>query len=493
MLYLKKLIPFVLVIWLMPALVVAQQNAGQQQPAQSREDLERRKKELQHEIDEANAQLQETKKSTKESLGQLRALRDKITLRSKLINSINDEINFINGDINTANRDVNTLRKDLDTLKAQYAQLVVYAYKNRSAYDMMNFVFSASSFNDAVKRFQYLKQYREYRRRQADNIVSTQTLLNKKIQHLESQRVKRGDALKTEEDQRATLEADKKEKDEVLNKLKGREKELVQDINQRKKDAQKVQIAIRNVIRREIEEARRKAMEEEAARKKAAEEKKRRDDEARKAAAAAAAEKARAAAAEKANNATNNTPTPAPVEKPAEKPAERPVEKPVEKPATPAPAPTRSENVLEATPEALALSESFEANRGKLPWPVDAGNIIEHFGIHQHAVMEHITVPTDGIVIATTKGGPVKSIFEGEVKSVVVMPGMGYMIIIRHGQYFTTYVRLQTTRVKKGDMVKTGQVIGTASVNEIENTGEVELQIWKGITKQNPEQWIRRR
>jgi len=481
MLYLKKIIPFMLMLWLLPAILVAQNN-GQQQP--SREELERRKRELQREIDDANEQLKETKKSTKESLGQLRALRDKITLRTRLINNINEEINFINGDINTAARDVKTLQKDLDTLKAQYAQLVIYAYKNRSSYDMLNFVFSAESFNDAVKRFQYLKQYREYRRRQADNIVSTQEQLNQKIQNLESQRLRRSDALKTEQEQRNTLEIDKKEKDEVLNKLKGREKELVADINQRKKDAQKVQLAIRAVIRREIEEARRKAAEEEAARRKAAEEKRRREEEARKAAALAAAERAKAAAA--ANNNNNNAAnTPAPAPAPPVKTPE-PAPEP-EKPAA------RTENVLEATPEALALSESFEANRGKLPWPVDAGNIIEHFGIHQHAVMEHIQVPSDGIVIATNKGGAVKSIFDGEVKSVVVMPGSGYVIIIRHGQYFTTYVRLQTTRVKKGDNVKTGQVIGTASTNDIENTGEVELQIWKGITKQNPEQWIRRR
>jgi septal ring factor EnvC (AmiA/AmiB activator) len=489
MLYLKKIIPLMLMIWLMPTLLVAQ-NTGQQQQ-QSREELERRKKELQREIDEANEQLKVTKKSTKESLGQLRALRDKITLRSRLINNINEEINFINGDINTAYRDVKTLQKDLDTLKAQYAQLVVYAYKNRSSYDMMNFVFSAQNFNDAVKRFQYLKQYREYRRRQADNIVTTQEQLNQKIQNLESQRVRRSDALKTEQEQRATLETDKKEKDEVLNKLKGREKELVADINQRNKDAQKVQAAIRAVIRREIEEARRKAIEEEAARRKAAEEKRKREEEARKAAALAAAEKAKAAAAAAAANRANNNPstsTPAP---------EKVTPPPVKPTPTPAPEPekpvSRTENVLEATPEALALSESFEANRGKLPWPVDAGNIIEHFGIHQHAVMEHIQVPSDGIVIATNKGGPVKSVFEGEVRSVVVMPGSGYVIIIRHGQYFTTYIRLQTTRVKKGDNVKTGQVIGTASTNDIENTGEVELQIWKGSTKQNPEQWIRRR
>ncbi|TWI92217.1 septal ring factor EnvC (AmiA/AmiB activator) [Chitinophaga japonensis] len=464
MLYLKKLIPFLLIIWLVPAALQAQNNNQL-----SREDLERRKRELQKEIDEANQALKETKRSTRESLGQLRALRNKIYLRTRLINNINEEITFINRDINTAYRDVKTLQKDLDTLKAQYAQLVVYAYKNRSAYDMLNFVFSAQSFNDAIRRYQYLKQYRDYRRRQADNIVETQELLNKKIAHLQGQKEKRAQTLESEQEQRKTLEEDKKEKDEVLSKLKGREKELLADINKRKKDAQQVQSAIRAVIRREIEEARRKAEAEELARRKAAEERRRREEAARKAAAAAAA--------------ANNTATVA-----APPPAETPKPAPVEE--TPAP---RSSNVLEATPEALALSEGFENNRGKLPWPVTNGNIIGHFGRQHHAVMERINVENDGIIIATSKGAAVRAIFEGEVRRVMVIPGSGYVVMIRHGQYFTNYVRLQTVTVKTGDKVRTSQMIGTASTNDIENQGEVELQIYKGTAKQNPEYWIMKR
>ncbi|HEU4552608.1 MAG TPA: peptidoglycan DD-metalloendopeptidase family protein, partial [Chitinophaga sp.] len=388
----------------------------------------------------------------------------------------NEEINFINGDINSAYRDIKTLQKDLDTLKAQYAQLVVYAYKNRSTYDMINFVFSAQSFNDAIRRYAYLKQYREYRHRQATNIVETQELLNRKIENLRSQKEKRADALKTEKDERQTLEKDRKEQDEVVNKLKGREKELVADINKRKKDAQNVQAAIQAVIRREIEEERRKAEAEEVARRKALEEKRRRDEAARKAAAAAAAANKTAA-----NNNNNVATAPPPPEK--ETPA----------PETPAPAPTRSANVLEATPEALALSEGFENNRGKLPWPVSNGNIIGHFGRQHHAVLERINVENDGIIIATSKGAAVKTIFEGEVRRVMVIPGSGYVVMIRHGQYFTNYVRLQSVTVKTGDKVRTGQMIGTASTNDIENQGEVELQIYKGVVKQNPEYWIMKR
>ncbi|PSL35981.1 murein hydrolase activator EnvC family protein [Chitinophaga ginsengisoli] len=479
MLNLKKFFPLIIILGLLSALLHAQA------PQMSREELEHRKKELQREIDEANEALKTTKKSTKESLSQLRALRDKITLRTRLINNINEEINFINGDINAAYRDIKTLEKDLDTLKSQYAQLVVYAYKNRSTYDMLNFIFSAETFNDAIKRYQYLKQYRDYRRRQADNILETRELLSKKIESLQDQKVKRSSTLKTEQEQRNILEVDKKEKDKVLTGLKGREKELLADINKNKKDAQKVQAAIQAVIRREIEMARRQAEEEAAAKRKAAADEKRKRDEAAKKAAALAAANA-AAAKNNNNNAVAEN-------KPETKPAE-----PAPTPKAPAPAPeaekpVRTENVLEATPEALALSESFENNRGKLPWPVSSGHIIGHFGRQQHAVIDRITVENDGVIIGTSRGAAVKAIFQGEVRTVAVIPGGGSLVIIRHGQYFTNYARMQTVTVRTGDRVSTGQVIGTAGTNELENLGEVELQIYRGIQKQNPEFWIRKK
>lgn len=492
MLQLKKIIPFIWIVCLVPMMALAQ-NTGQQQ--NSREDLERRKRELQKEIDDANDALRETKKSTKESLGQLRALRDKITLRTRLIENINGELGFINEDISNAARDVKTLQKDLDTLKVQYAQLVVYAYKNRSTYDMMNFIFSAQNFNDAIKRFQYLKQYREYRRRQADNILETEQQLTQKIGSLQSQRERRADALKTEEEQRKTLEDDKKEKDLVVNDLKGREKELMVGINQRKKEAQEISAAIRAVIRREIEDARRKAIEEAATRKKAEDDRRAREDAARKAAAAQAATAraaaAKAAAADRANNTTaNNKP-----DKPDVVVNTPTVTKPVEedKPAAKPDKPARAENLLEATPEALALSESFEINQGKLPWPIDAGRIMIHFGKQQHIVVAKVEEEYDGIVLATTRNGRVKAVFNGDIAAVAVVPGAGYVVMIRHGQYFTNYVRLSSVSVKKGDKVKTGQTIGVSSFNDDDNAGEVELQIWKGTNKLDPERWLLRK
>lgn len=470
MVKLKKFIPVImLALVLLPAVLKAQGN----QP--TREELERRKKELQKEMDEAQAMLNETKKSSRESLTQLKALRNKIDLRSRMIRNINDEIGLINNDINVALRDVKTLEKDLDTLKQQYAQLIVAAYKNKSSYTMLNFIFSAESFNDAIKRYQYLKQYREFRSRQAVNIQETQEQLKLKVKNLEEQRGKRSSTLKTEEEQRVSLEKDRKEKDAVVAGLKGREKELLADINQKKKDQQRVQNAIRAAIRKEIEDARKKAEAEELARKKAAEAERKRKEEERKRA-LAAAEAARA------NNPVAAVTTPPP-----------PVEKAV--PVEPKPSaekPSRVINVLEATPEAVALSDNFEANKGKLPWPIESGLILSYFGKQKNADMDRITEENDGIRFATRRGGNVKAVFEGEVRRVFSAPGAGYVVMILHGQYFTNYVGLQTINVKQGQRVKTGQVIGTARSNEDESAGVVELQIYKGGTLQNTNPWIRK-
>lgn len=480
MMQLKKFIPLlILALALAPGLLHAQN--------QSREELERRKRELQKEMEEVQATLKETKKSSRENLGQLRALRNKIDVRSRMIRNINEEINFINGDINSALRDVKTLQRDLDTLKEQYAQLIVSAYKNRSSYALLNFVFSAKSFNDAVKRYKYLQQYRDFRRRQADNIVETQEQLRVKVKNLQDQKDKRSTALTTEQKERETLEKDRKEKDEVLSKLKGREKELVADIAQKQKDQKKVQDLIRAVIRKEIEAARKKAEAEELARKKAAAEEKKRREEERQRALAAAREAAKAAAANNAannNTANNNTAAPTPAAPP-----------PAPKPEPPAPTPekpTRVVSVLEASPEAVALSENFEINKGKLPWPVESGSIIGFFGPQRNPDIK-IVQDNDGMIFATRKGGNVKALFKGEVRIVFAIPGGGYAVMIRHGQYFTNYVGLSSFNVKTGQQVSTGQVIGTARTNEEESAGVVEVQIYKGDKLQNANGWIKQR
>lgn len=455
----KPLIYFLLGLLLIPCLSYAQQESS------SRAELEQQRTRLQNEIKKATSDLNEVQKSKKRTMVQLQLLQNKVALRNKLIANINKEINFINGDINKANRDINSLQKELDTLRSQYAKLIVYAYKNRSAYDFLSFILSANSFNDAIKRFEYLKQYREYRQNQASSIIQTQGQLKEKIRNLASMKEKRGSVLESEKGQREKIENEKQEKDGMVKSLKGHEKELMADIQDKKKESRQLNVKIAAVIRREIEEAQRKAAEE--ARQKAL-----------------AEARARAAAEAKKNMAVN---------KPDEKKDEATPQTPP--PATPSPPPVEAEtrsrptNVLEATPAALALSESFESNKGKLPWPVSKAIVINTFGVHKHPVLEKVTVNNDGITIQTEQNAPVHAIFSGEVAGVFPFSNR-WTVIIRHGQYFSVYSNLKAATVQRGQQVTTLQTIGTVYSDPATGETDLEFKVYKSNQPVDPQQWL---
>lgn len=438
-----------------------------QEVSATRVELEQQRTQLQKEIQKATQDLAEVQKNKRKTMTQLQILENKVRLRNKLIANINQEINFINGDINKANHDINSLQRDLDTLRAQYAKLVVYAYKNRSAYDFLNFVLSANSFNDAIKRFEYLKQYREYRENQASSIVATQNQLKAKVKNLAVMKVKRSSVLSSEEGQRKTIEDEKKEKDNMVSTLKGHESELLANIKDKKKQSRQLSVKIDAVIRREIEEAQRKAAA--AARQRAlAEARARAEAEAKKDLAAAGNN---AASKESGNPPAGEPPTVSPPIAAAE------------------PAKARPTNVLEATPAALALSESFESNRGKLPWPVSKAIVISTFGIHKHPVLDKIKVDNDGITMQTEQGAGVRAVFSGEVAGVFPFSNR-WTIIIRHGQYFTVYSNLKDVSVQRGQQIQTMQPIGTVYTDG-SGESDLEFKVYKSTNPVDPQLWLR--
>src|SRR5580692_2669792 len=166
-----------------------------QSPTQSRSELEKERASIQKEIEDVKRSLDETHKNRKQTLGQLALLQKRLRLRELAIANINKQLNFIQADMNNSWSEIIKLKKELDTLRKQYAESVIYAYENRTNYDFLNFIFAASNFNDAVKRFEYLKSYRTYREQRADNILKTQVLLQNKIDGLKIKRIEKEEAL----------------------------------------------------------------------------------------------------------------------------------------------------------------------------------------------------------------------------------------------------------------------------------------------------------
>jgi len=417
--------------------------AAAQQPAQSRSELEKERAAIQKEIEDVKRSLDETHKNKRETLGQLNLLQRRLRLRESAIRNINDQINVIQGDMNESWREILKLRRELDTLRIQYAQSIVFAYKNRSSYDFLNFIFSATSVNDAVKRVQYLKSYRAYREERANNIVRTQNLLQGKIDGLKVSRLEKDEVLKKQNKERSILEVEKKEKDAVVNKLQSQEKELKKEMAAKQRQDQKLSGAIAAAIKRA-----RDAAIKEASRKNAD-------------AAKAATDKAATAKA-------NNRPSTA------------------DEPVAPASLNTikSSSKTVFTSEEDMHLSGNFEKYKGQLPWPV-SGTVSMAFGPHEY--IKGITHNNQGVTIDATAGSVVKAVFEGEVQAVFNV-GEVQAVMIRHGKYFTTYSNLSTVSVTKGQQVKTSQIIG-----RVAEIGQLDFVLSDEKDHMfDPERWLRR-
>jgi murein hydrolase activator len=428
----------------------------QAQPPQDKTQMEKERAELQKEIQEIEKDYKQVKGKAKASLGELSVINRKINVQERYINNISKELRMIDDDLYLSNLEIYRLKNQLDTLKAQYAKSVVYAYKNRSNYDYLNFIFSSSSFNDAMKRISYLKQYRSYRERQVQTITETQALIAQRQKQQIAKKENKNVALINQKSQFSELAKQKNEKAAVVTELKTQEKELNKQLIAKKKRADDLRRAIAAAVRREIESAKIEAKKE--------------------ADRLAAIEKNKPVSPVVTKpvttnpTATNNTPA---------------------KPSTTSAAPAKEKNYLTFNATEAALAEKFELNKGKLPWPVDNGFVSIHFGRY---TVEDTKIVGDnpGITISTPSAGQsVKAVFDGDVVAVHNL-GDVQAVIIRHGKFFTSYSTLSSSSVSKGTHVTKGQIIGKTGAADDGSGGQLDFMLLIENREQNPETWLRR-
>ena len=142
------------------------------------------------------------------------------------------------------------------------------------------------------------------------------------------------------------------------------------------------------------------------------------------------------------------------------------------------------------TPEAKALAKEFESNKGRLPWPVKEGIVVRKFGDQPHPTFPGITITSSGLHIVTSNGSFANAIFNGEVMNVLVGTGGVKNVLIRHGNFITSYNNLENLLVKKGDKVTTGQRIGQIFTDKLSNKTTLIFVVFKNTTRLNPSEWI---
>jgi len=386
---------------------------------QKSEKLKDEQARLEKQINSTKSLLTAAQREAETSFQELKLLEQNIRYREQLLQNIDQQIKANEIRIKEIEHSLLSLNGKIESLKNQYKAMVFYAYKKRNKYDRIMFVFSSESFNQAFKRMVYLEKIKEIRQRQVMLIQQNQELLSKEIAELTAQRQRAIQLAETKSKEKDALLTDKDSQQVMYNEFKAKEGELMAKLREEEKKKAILQAEIKKAIAREIEEAekvRKKLEAERIAKEKAAREKA--DREARE----------------------KGLPVP-------DKPKEDP------KPTT--------ENAFALTPEARLLGNDFTANKGKLPYPVETGTITEKFGRNPHPTLPGIETYNNGIDISTSKGATVRAVFQGEVTSVITIPGAGKVVIIKHGNYRTVYTNLQDVYVDKGTKVSLKQVIGT--------------------------------
>jgi septal ring factor EnvC (AmiA/AmiB activator) len=330
---------------------------------------------------------------------------------------------------------INALHNDVNQLKNEYSKTVRRTFRQKLNHSFLLFLFSSESFNQAFQRFQYIRQYDKFRKKQVQMIFGMQQTLRSKVAALNGEKETQVEELHEVTAQAQNLGRELTENEKELGVLKNKENNLKQDLALQARNHERLDAAIEKYIQDELEARRRATI-----RLNPENEMVLRTDR-------------------------NGRKTKEIVDKPRSKEEKIPAE----------------------SAASRVLSNSFSSNKGKLPWPVSDGSISRAYGRQRHPEVSSVWINNNGIDIRTANSSNINAVFKGRVVGSQFINGVNYMVIVEHGSYYSVYSNLDKVYVKAGDEVSTNQSIGRLS-----STGDLHIEIWNGKARQNPKAWLRR-
>ncbi|WP_255320951.1 murein hydrolase activator EnvC family protein [Capnocytophaga cynodegmi] len=359
-------------------------------------DLENRKKAIIEQIKQMSELRAQQTKQRKSTILQIEEANEKIQARTRLIQITQQQANLISKEIDDNEKSLTTLQKELKFHKQEYAKLIKQSYKSKSSQNRLMFLLSSESFWQVYKRFSYMKQYAEYRKKQVNEIQTKSEKIKQINNELVIQRNEKNVVLEENRKEEQTLLQEKKELEVLATNIRQKERNYEKQIREKQKQADAIDREIQKLIRLAIIEANKR---------------------------------------EKALNSKG-------------------------KDKTESQAMTSGEISFVLTPESKKVANNFEANKGNLVWPVVKGYKSQGFGTYSDPVYPDVKHYNNGVTIATEKGAEARSVFEGEVSAIQSIPGSNKVVQVRHGNYISIYYNLTDVYVKKGDKVKTKEALG---------------------------------
>lgn len=417
--------------------------------AQSKsEKLKKEQVKIEKRIKNTKSLLDKTKNKAQSSLNELELVEAQISTRETLVKNYDEQVRAAEFEMIGKANDIKHIQERQKNLKKQYRQMLLHAFKNRNKLGKLMFVFSAHSYAEALHRNNYLEKMKEIEKTQFQLLRKNQEIVQGEYVQISSEKTTKEFALNEKIKEKELIEQDKQLKEELYQKLKKEEETLRNNLAKDEKEKQVLKTKINAAIKDEL----------------------------------------------KKSSTTKTTKTKSKI-----KSKEKETKKKAgtsEKKQTESASKKSEEVVFVETPESSALGTNFSGNKGKLPFPVASGTITEKFGTNPHPTIKNVFTNNNGVDISTAKNANVRSVFEGEVSSVLTIPGAGKVVIIKHGNYRTVYSNLRECYVSVGTKVSTKQSIGSLLTYESGSVSiahfEIHLVSGGNIQCLNPSLWLSR-
>ncbi len=408
------------------------------QNGKSSSQLKKDKQKIETEIANTQKLLKKNESNQKAAVQQAALLRQQIQNREKLITNLNSQIIQMEDEQEQNQQEINQLEKRLAYMKADYAQVVYNAYRNRRFLDKVTFILAADDFTQMFRRIRYYTIFSRNVRQQAEQIEKTKNELNKKNEEITEIKNDKLNTLSSKEQEIKNLESDRRKKTQNAEKLKKESQNLKAELKKKQQKRKELDAAIRRAVQDEIAKAN-------ANRKKKS---------------STSSGKTSSGSSTASSGKTSTS--------------------------------AKSTASISLTPEEATLNASFINNKGKLPWPVVKGAKVSDFGSYAHPDVPSVQIENHGIDIMVDAGTPARAVFDGVVTKITNIMGTN-VVMVRHGEYLSVYQNLSSVNVREGEKVSTKQSLGTVAKNASSNTYELHFEIWKNDRYVNPSEWLARK
>ena len=431
--------------------------------------MKAQRNELKKQIDDNERLLRSTKRDVASQMNNLALLDAQIGEHEKYMAGVQHETDSLGKCIELLNREITTLQNEVLVCKANYRRAMTYVSRTRLQQSRWTFVFMAKDFRTMYRRMRYAAEFSKNQRARGLLIAKKEESLRQKQATLLSAKAEKDRLMAEARNTRATLDQKKQERQAVVDDLSRKQANLQAGISRQRRQYNALNARIDQLIQQEIAAAEQRRRAEEARRRREEEnrrraEEQRRRDEARR---QAAAGKGKTTGKNKKKSTSGRGGGGSGTSGGS----------------------TAKPDFHEPTGADRQLSNNFAANRGRLPAPISGSfAVTSRFGKYEVQGLGGVTLDNKGVNLTGHSGAQARSIFNGEVSAVANMGGT-YLVIVRHGDYYSVYSNLAGVSVRRGQQVTTGQTLGAVAGDGSGNT-MLHFQLRHNTEKLNPLLWI---